>query len=170
MERLCSQTQLYQLICFNDYTRQLRGTAVAQWLRCCATNQKVAGSIPDGAIGIFHWHNPSDRTMALGSTQPQGWQPYHHPVPLSCNLLTLTSWNPLGHSRSVMGLILHPSLTCSSLTHSPTHSLTHSHTNTHRYQWTILRKQSVASIYLMDSMVHDGRIVWWRQSRRYVRT
>ena len=20
--------------------------------------------------GIFHWHNPSDRTMALGSTQP----------------------------------------------------------------------------------------------------
>ena len=22
------------------------GTAVAQWLRCCATNQKIAGSIP----------------------------------------------------------------------------------------------------------------------------
>ena len=32
----------------------LVGTAVAQWLRCCATNQKVAGSIPDGVIGIFH--------------------------------------------------------------------------------------------------------------------
>jgi hypothetical protein len=31
-----------------------RGTAVAQWLRCCATNRKVAGSIPDGIIGIFH--------------------------------------------------------------------------------------------------------------------
>ena len=30
------------------------GTAVAQWLRCCATNRKVAGSIPDGVIGIFH--------------------------------------------------------------------------------------------------------------------
>ena len=45
-------------------------TAVAQWLRCCATNRKVAGSIPDGVIGLFHWHNPSDRTMALGSTQP----------------------------------------------------------------------------------------------------
>ena len=28
--------------------------AVAQWLRCCATNRKVAGSIPDGVIGIFH--------------------------------------------------------------------------------------------------------------------
>ena len=44
--------------------------AVVQWLRCCATNRKVAGSIPDGVIGIFHSHNPSDRTMALGSTQP----------------------------------------------------------------------------------------------------
>ena len=30
------------------------GTAVAQWLRCCATNQNVAGSIPAGVIGIFH--------------------------------------------------------------------------------------------------------------------
>jgi hypothetical protein len=40
---------------------------VAQWL---TTNRKVAGSIPDGVIGIFHRHNPSDRTMALGSTQP----------------------------------------------------------------------------------------------------
>ena len=29
-------------------------TAVAQWLRYCATNRKVAGSIPDGVIGIFH--------------------------------------------------------------------------------------------------------------------
>ena len=32
------------------------GTAVAQWLRCCATNRKVAGSIPAAVIGIFHWH------------------------------------------------------------------------------------------------------------------
>jgi len=31
---------------------------------------KVAGSIPDGVIGFFHWHNPSGRTRALGSTQP----------------------------------------------------------------------------------------------------
>ena len=60
--------------------------------------------------------------MALGSTQPltemsTGVFPrgkgdrcvrlttYHHPVPLSRNLGTLTSWNPLGHSRPVMGLI-----------------------------------------------------------------
>jgi len=26
---------------------------VAQWLRCCATNRKVAGSIPAGVIGYF---------------------------------------------------------------------------------------------------------------------
>jgi hypothetical protein len=30
---------------------------------------KVVGSIPDGVIEIFHWHNPSGRTMVLVSTQ-----------------------------------------------------------------------------------------------------
>ena len=29
------------------------GTAVAQWLRCCATIRKVAGSIPAGFSGFF---------------------------------------------------------------------------------------------------------------------
>jgi len=29
------------------------GTAVAQWLRRCATNRKVAGSIPAGVGGFF---------------------------------------------------------------------------------------------------------------------
>ena len=61
--------------------------------------------------------------MALGSTQPltemstrsiSSWgkggrcvrlTTYHHPVPLSRNLGTLTSRNPLGLSRPVMGLI-----------------------------------------------------------------
>ena len=28
-------------------------TAVAQWLRCCATNRKVAGSMPAGVSGFF---------------------------------------------------------------------------------------------------------------------
>jgi len=36
-------------------TKQLKwGTAVAQWLRYCATNRRVAGSIPAGVIGILH--------------------------------------------------------------------------------------------------------------------
>jgi hypothetical protein len=42
---------------------------VAQWLRHCATNRKVAGSISDGVTGFFYLHNPSGRTVALGSTQ-----------------------------------------------------------------------------------------------------
>ena len=51
------------------YTSKL-GTAVAQWLWCCTTNQKAAGSIPDGVMEFFIDINPSDRTMALESTQP----------------------------------------------------------------------------------------------------
>jgi hypothetical protein len=44
--------------------------AVAQWLKYCAAYQKVAGSIPDGFMELFIDINPSDRTVALGSTQP----------------------------------------------------------------------------------------------------
>ena len=31
-----------------------RGTRWRSWLRHCATTRKVAGSVPDGVIGIFH--------------------------------------------------------------------------------------------------------------------
>jgi len=31
----------------------MKGTAVAQWLKCFATNQKVVGSIPAGVSGFF---------------------------------------------------------------------------------------------------------------------
>jgi len=38
-----------------SYMTSLRmGTAVAQWLKCCATKRKVAGSIANGVIPIFH--------------------------------------------------------------------------------------------------------------------
>ena len=44
-----------------------------------------------------------------GTTLPNGWcvrlTTYHHPVPLSRNLGALTSWNPLGLSRPLMGLL-----------------------------------------------------------------
>jgi len=36
--------------------------------RVAITSRMVAVSIPYGVIGICHWHNPSGRTMALGST------------------------------------------------------------------------------------------------------
>jgi len=35
-----------------------------------ALRYKVAGSIPDGVIGIFNFLNPSGRTVVLESTQP----------------------------------------------------------------------------------------------------
>ena len=42
-------------VCFVNICAVMRGgPAVAQWLKRCATNRKVAGSIPDGVIGIFH--------------------------------------------------------------------------------------------------------------------
>jgi hypothetical protein len=46
------------------------GTRWRSWLKHCATNRKVAGSISDGVSGITHRHNPFGRTTALGSTQP----------------------------------------------------------------------------------------------------
>ena len=45
---------LHYLLCVLLNHLNIMGTAVAQWLTCCATNQKVAGSIPDGVIAIFH--------------------------------------------------------------------------------------------------------------------
>ena len=47
-----------------------RGTQWGIWLKHYALTRKVLGSIPDGVTGIFHLHNPSGRTMTLGSTQP----------------------------------------------------------------------------------------------------
>jgi len=45
----------------------VRATRWRSWLRDCATSWKIAGSIPDGVNGIFHF---SGRTVALGLTQP----------------------------------------------------------------------------------------------------
>jgi hypothetical protein len=59
--RACVRVCACMRVCAVD-----RGHAVAQWLRHCATNRKVMGSIPDHVIGIFYLHNPSGRPMALG--------------------------------------------------------------------------------------------------------
>jgi hypothetical protein len=53
----------YIFICYED-------TWWRSWSRHCATTRKVASSIPDSVTGIFHWNNPSGRTMDLGLTQP----------------------------------------------------------------------------------------------------
>jgi hypothetical protein len=44
----------------------LVGTRWCSRLRHFPTSRNVAGSIPDGVTGIFHWHNSSRRTVALG--------------------------------------------------------------------------------------------------------
>jgi len=96
------------------------GTQWCSLLRHCTTS---TGSIPDGAIGIFHSHNPSSHTVALRLTQPLtemstrniswglSW-PVHRDdnlttfmCQLSWNLGASTPWNPQGLSRLVMGLL-----------------------------------------------------------------
>jgi hypothetical protein len=59
-------------VTFENYQpfKTVRCTRWHSWLRHCATSRKVAGSILDGVFGIFHWHKPSGRTMALEFTQP----------------------------------------------------------------------------------------------------
>jgi len=112
---------------------------VAQWLRCCATNRKVAGSIPAGVSGFFidiksfrsHYGPGVDSSSNRNEYQehfPGGKNgrcvrltTYHHPVPLSRNLGTLTFWNPLGLSRPVMGLLY--LLICISMLSHNQHSL-----------------------------------------------
>ena len=108
---------------FTNTAAQYGGTRWRSWLRHCATSRKGVGSIPDGVIGIFHWHNPSGRTMVLGLTQPLtemsirniSWG-YSWPVCKADNLTTFmcrmswnlgasASWNPQGLSRPVMGLL-----------------------------------------------------------------
>jgi len=50
-------TDIYIYICIHTgtfiYIYMCVGTAVAQWLRYCATNQKVSGSIPASVSGFF---------------------------------------------------------------------------------------------------------------------
>jgi hypothetical protein len=53
LHQLFHPPSLQLAIYFLVYLLVLRH-AVAQWLRHCVTNRKVAGSNPDGVVGIFH--------------------------------------------------------------------------------------------------------------------
>ena len=101
----------------------VHNTATVQ-LQAIATSRKVAGSIPDGIIGIFHWYNPSGRTMALGLIQPltdmsirniswevnaagaYGWQPYHLPVPTVLKSGSVNLLEPSGPVQACNGIAL----------------------------------------------------------------
>jgi len=95
-----------------------RGTRWRSWLRHCATNRKIAASIPDGVNGIFHLYNTSGQPMALGLTQPLTEMSTRNislggradiltnvMCRLSGNLGVSTFRKPLGFSRLVMGLL-----------------------------------------------------------------
>jgi len=76
------------------YHAVLGGMLWCSWFRYCAMSHKVVGLIPDDVTGIFHWHDPSGRTMAPGSTQP----------PTETN----TRYISQGQSRPVRGLTTLP--------------------------------------------------------------
>jgi hypothetical protein len=87
----------------------------------CATTWTVAGSIPHGVAGIFHWRDPPGRSK--GSTQPLteistrnicwrvkaagvlGWQTYHNHVSTVLKSGSLNLLEPQGLSRPVWGLL-----------------------------------------------------------------
>jgi hypothetical protein len=95
------------------------GTWQRSWLTHCTTKRKIAGYIPDGISEIFHWVNPSGRTMALGPPEPLtemgtinlpwgGTDCRHLGLPPSCAdclriLEAWTSWDPRGLIRRVQG-------------------------------------------------------------------
>jgi hypothetical protein len=56
--------------------KSVSGNAAAQWLRPCATNRKVADSIPEGVTGLYHCHNSSGRAQPLTkmSTRNISWR------------------------------------------------------------------------------------------------
>jgi len=61
----------HQIMKFATFFSQIYSSR-SRWrsrLRHCSTSRKIARSIPDGVIRIFHWLNLSGRSMALGSTQ-----------------------------------------------------------------------------------------------------
>jgi hypothetical protein len=89
---------------------RVRGTRWRSCLRHCAKRRKVAGSISDGVIGIFHWHNLSINEYQeyflvgkggryVGLTLPSSYAEYHEiwesqlpGILTACPVLTFTCY------------------------------------------------------------------------------
>jgi hypothetical protein len=118
-----SDGPIYHAQCFTAYLSfvqyQLGGARWRSCLRHCATNRNVAGSIPDGVTGIFHWHNRFGLHYGPGVDSASNRNEYQEyflggkggrclttfMCRLSTNMGASTSWTPQGLSRPVMGLL-----------------------------------------------------------------
>jgi hypothetical protein len=101
--------------------------AVAQLVEALCYQPKGHGTNPVCVTGIFHWHNPSGRTMALRSTQPltemstrniswgwgggvkaagaYGWQPFYHHVPTVLKFGNFNHLEPSGPVQAWNGIV-----------------------------------------------------------------
>ena len=125
IQHMCSQSTILRVQFIFPLTFKQGGTWWRSWLRHCVTSQMVADSISDGVNGIFHWHNPSGPTMALGLTQPlaemstrniswrvkaagvYGWQLYHLHVPTVLKSRSLNLLEPSGPVQACHGIDAH---------------------------------------------------------------
>jgi hypothetical protein len=99
------------------------GYAVFQCFWNIATNRNVAGSIHDGFVNNFLWHNSSGRKFSLGSTQPlteripgifpglkldgaYGWQHYHIHLPIVLISRSPGLLEPSGPVKACNGIAL----------------------------------------------------------------
>jgi hypothetical protein len=122
---VCSVTFMYNTVSSLNLLVPQWGHAIVQLVAALCYNPERRGfDSRDDVTGIFHWHNPSGYTVALGLTKPvtemiPGIFPWGckggrcvglTTLPPSCaDLGASTSWNPQGLSRPVMGLLY---LTC----------------------------------------------------------
>jgi hypothetical protein len=103
---------------------------LAWWLRHCATSWKVLGSIP-GVTMVFSTASDSFMCPGVDSASKNEYQvnsggkgswcvsltTYHLHAPMSRNWGALTSWNPVGLFRPVMGQLLHLHVYCKNVSH-----------------------------------------------------
>ena len=115
------QSTTHSVMLKSGYFIFKRGTAVAQWLRCCATKWKGRWFDPSWCQWIFHWHKILPIALwPWGSTQPltemstgsiywgKGGRcvrltTYHHPVPLSRKSWNLNFLEPSGPVQACNG-------------------------------------------------------------------
>ena len=100
------------------------GHVLAQLVEALHYNPEGRGFHFRWCTGIFHWHNPSGRTMALGLTQSltemstrniswrvkaagaYGWQPYHLQVSIVLKSGSLNLLEPSGPVQACNGIAL----------------------------------------------------------------